>query len=527
MDASAKYGKRTAFSLFQDGAVCEERRISYSTMAQKAKQLGRFLIETGVQPGGRVMLMADNCPEWPLAYFGIAMAGAVSVPLLTGFSAEQVQYIAGHAEVSAVILSRSMISKVDKLQITLPLIFIDSMTDSIAISVNGMEKRFPLPSSEGEFPKREPNDLAVIIYTSGTSGKSKGVMLSNSNILSCALSTLKMIKLYPWDRLVSVLPLAHAYECCLGLVAPVISGSSICYLDRPPSSSVLLPAARSIRPTIMITVPVFLEKMYRSAIVPKLQKSKLYRLPLTRPLVLYAAGKKLIKTLGGSIRFFGIGGAPLSPETEKFLRSARFPFAMGYGLTEAAPLVAGSVPFKFPFRSTGKTSPGVEMRIVPDGEENAENDGNSVGEIQVRGPNIMLGYYRNEEQTREAFTADGWLRTGDLGRFDKKNRIFVCGRIKSLILGPCGENIYPEEIEGMLGGEQIVEEALVYPGKKGELVAMVRLSAPALEHALEDLREKVNKRLASFSRLSRIEIRNEPFEKTPTMKIKRYLYAQA
>jgi long-chain acyl-CoA synthetase len=244
-----------------------------------------------------------------------------------------------------------------------------------------------------------------------------------------------------------------------------------------------------------------------------------------------AAGRKLKAALGGSIRFFGIGGAPLSAETEDFLRKARFPYAPGYGLTETAPLVAGPAPFRFPLRSAGSLLPGLAVRVT---NNETPAGGGVIGEIQVRGPNVMMGYYRDREQTRAAFTADGWLRTGDLGRLDRRGRLYIKGRLKALILSPSGENIYPEEIEGLLSASPLVEEALVYGGERGEIVALVRISenakaaalaaANALERTLEELRLWANKKLASFARLSRIEVREEPFEKTPTLKIKRYLY---
>jgi long-chain acyl-CoA synthetase len=474
-----------------------------------------------------VIILSENCSEWPLAYFGIALAGAVSVPLLTGFSPDQVRSISGHAGASAIILSRAMVVKIEE-PLEIPLIFLDNITDYITVSIEGHEKRIPLPAQEnGQFPRREPDDLATIIYTSGTLGNSKGVMLSGTNLISCALSSEPFAKIHPRDRLLSVLPLAHSYECTLGLLIPVISGASITYLDRPPSPSILLPVAKALRPTIMFTVPIFIEKIYRNTIAPALLKSRLYHCPLTRPLVIRLAGRKLAMALGGSIRFFGIGGAPLSEEVESFLRRARFPHSPGYGLTEFAPLVTGSAPHRFPFRSVGIVPKGVELRIAAD-----KTHADSVGEIQVRGPQVMMGYYRDEAETRKAFTADGWLRTGDLGRIDSKGKLFVRGRLKALILGPSGENIYPEEIEGLLGSSHLVEEVLVYSGEKGELVAMVRLSDAAktavnvLEHALEELRIWANKKLAKFSRLSRIEVRQEPFEKTPTMKIKRHRYIQ-
>ena len=534
--SSAIYKDRPAFAMLRDGKICE--LVTYARMGLRARQIGRLLGQIGVHKGMRVLLFCENRPEWPLSYFGIALAGAVSVPLLTGFSTEQVRHIALHSGVSAVCLSRAMAEKFEKNEASaafskIPFIYIDSITDNeedaeITVSFGGAERQMPLLLDEGDAapPQCNPGDLATIIYTSGTQGNSKGVMLSCANIISCALSSLSFVKLYPRDRLLSVLPLAHSYECSMGLLAPVISGASITYLDKPPSPSVLLPAVGTLRPTVMVTVPLLIEKIYNNSIAPKLRESRLYKFPLTRPLAVRLAGRKLVSALGGCIRFFGIGGAPLSSEVENFLYRARFPYSIGYGLTEASPLVAGNAPRRFRIRRGVRASRGVTVRVA----KCAANAGAGEGEIQVRGPNVMLGYYNDEMRTKEAFTSDGWLRTGDLGRLDNKGRLHIRGRIKTLILGPSGENIYPEEIEGLLGSSRLVEESLVYSGEKGELVAVVRLSdaakaaAGAIEHALEELRSWANKKLAAFSRLSRIEVRYEPFEKTPTMKIKRYLY---
>jgi long-chain acyl-CoA synthetase len=410
----------------------------------------------------------------------------------------------------------------------IPLVYIDRINDTeITVLHNGIEKQIPLSlDNKTNFPNSNPEDLATIIYTSGTSGSSKGVMLSSKNIISCAYSCFKFYKIRRQDRFLSILPLAHSYECSVGFLAPFISGASITYIDKPPSPSVLLPAVKIIRPTVIISVPLLIEKIFNNAIAPKLRKNKLYKFHFTRPLAIRAAGRKLLSALGGRIRFFGIGGAPLNPETEDFLNRARFPYAIGYGLTEASPLIAGNSPYRSSVRVAGTACEGVSIRIA----ECAASVHAGIGEVQVKGPNIMLGYYEDPERTAEAFTSDGWLRTGDLGCLDKKGRLYIRGRLKAVILGPSGENIYPEEIEGLLGSSQLVEDALVYSGKKGELVALVRLTdvaksaAVAIESTLEDLRSWVNKKLADFSRLNRIEIRYEPFEKTPTMKIKRYLY---
>jgi len=530
--SSEKYKDSPAFSMLSDGNIC--RRITYTQLGMRARQIGSLLREMNVSSGDRVLLLSENCPEWPLFYFGISTAGAVVVPMLTGFSADQIRHVANHANVSAVCISRTMAEKLEKHEDSalshIPFIYVDSITGGdinteITVSIKGAEKQMQLclPKAGEELPVKNEDDLAVIIYTSGTQGNSKGVMLSGKNLVSNALSVLDFINIGQKDRLLSLLPLAHSYECTLGLIAPVIGGANVTYLDKPPSPSVLLPAVKIVRPTVVAAVPLLIEKIYRNAIAPKLLKNKLYKFPLTRTLASRVAGKKLITALGGKVRFFGIGGAPLSEEVEKFLFRAKFPYAIGYGLTEAAPLVAGNKPNRSPLRSTGIPVRGVKIRTVKCG-------GSSEGEIQVQGPNIMLGYYNDEEKTKEVFTSDGWLRTGDLGRFDEKGKLFIKGRLKALILGPGGENIYPEEIESLLGTSALIEDALVYSGDKGELVALVCLSEAAktaagvIEHKLEELRSWVNKKLADFSRLSRIEIKYEPFEKTPTMKIKRYLY---
>ena len=508
--SAAKYKNRIAFAMFSDGQI--SKRITYAQFGSRACQIGSILRRMGVKNGDRVLLLSENCSQWPLAYFGIALAGAVSVPLLTGFSPEQIQHIAEHSQVKAVCVSGAMAEKIKNSVVShLPSICIDNLTEQ-----NDFK--------EDIYVSENPDELAAIIYTSGTQGISKGVMLSSGNLISSTLSSLAFEKMYPNDRILSVLPLAHSYECSLGLLAPVISGASVTYLDRPPSASILLPAVKVIRPTAIFSVPLLIEKIYNNAIAPKLRNSKLYKFSFTRPLAIWFAGRKLISALGGRIRAFGIGGAPLSPEVEEFLYKARFPYTIGYGLTEAAPLIAGNTPLRYSHKAGIGAAKGVEIRIAKCTTDADE------GEIQVRGPNIMLGYFNDIERTAEAFTSDGWLRTGDLGRIEKKGRLHVRGRLKALILGPSGENIYPEEIESLLISSQIVEESVVFLGKKGELVALVTLNEAAkaaagvVENTLEELRSWVNKKLAVFSRLSKIEIRNEPFEKTPTMKIKRYLY---
>jgi long-chain acyl-CoA synthetase len=516
--AAAKYKKRRAFQTYREGKVYN--LVDYGDLGRRALGFASALEGLGVQPGDRVMILAENRPEWAIAYFGIALRGGVSVPALTDFSDEQIAHIAGHAEISAVCVTEKTLHKCGGLDPAVPRIHLDGFDEDLGYtaSIRGLCSRI-VPAEEGGcgFPRREADDTAAIIYTSGTVGNSKGVELSHRNLLFCARASGGLMRIYPRDRLLSVIPLAHTYECTLGLITVIMNGASVTYLDKPPSPGVLLPAIQALRPTAMVTVPLFIEKIYRQKIAPALAAGGFYRFPLTRPLAIRAAGRRLNAALGGSLRFFGLGGAPLAADVEDFLRRIKFPYSPGYGLTETAPLVAGTAPYRFPRGSAGSVIPGVEVRIAR-------------GEIQVRGPNVMKGYYRDEERTREAFTPDGWLKTGDLGELDERGFLYVRGRIKTLILGPSGENIYPEEIEGLLSASELVEDALVCPGERGEIVALVVLSEKARAmisaagEILEGLRKMVNRRLAAFSRLSRIEVRNEPFEKTPTHKIKRFLY---
>ena len=513
--AVERYGKKVCFQMYRDGGICD--RLSYEEFGVKVRRFAFLLKCLGVKAGDRVMILSENRPGWPIAYFGTVLAGAVTVPVLVDFPAEQVKAIASHAGISALCYTGKTAPKITGIDPAIPAIRIDlEPADKIALDQEFTEGP---PPALSDFPVVNEEDPASILYTSGTTGNSKGVQLSHRNLVSNAVAARNLIKLFSRDRLLSVLPLAHTYECTIGMLLPVTSGASVTYLDKPPSPAVLLPAMQAIRPTGIVSVPLLIEKICRSKIFPELEKNPLYKFPLTRSLVIWAAGQKLMAALGSSIRIFGVGGASLSEDVERFLRKAGFPYTPGYGLTETSPLLTGTTPYKFPLRTCGTALEGTELRIGDDGE------------IQVRGPQVMIGYYKDEKRTREAFTEDGWFKTGDLGRLDKKGRLFIYGRLKALILGPSGENIYPEEIECLLNTSQLVEDALVVPGARGELVALVVLSEKAktmiaaLSGSLEDLKNTVNKKLTAFSRLSRIVIHPEPFEKTPTLKIKRFLYS--
>jgi len=367
-------------------------------------------------------------------------------------------------------------------------------------------------------------------------------MLTHRNYIADALACSAIIVLSPRDVLLSILPLAHAYEYTIGFLIPMMSGAFVQYLDRPPSASALMPALASVRPTIVLSVPLVIEKTYRQAVKPALEKMRAYRNPFLRPILTRLAGAKLYRSFGGRLRFFGVGGAPLDPEVERFLREVRWPYAIGYGLTETAPIIAASAVGRTAPRAAGPALPGADIRVAD--ERPADDDPSLlVGELQVRGPMVGPGYYLDPERTAESRTPDGYFRTGDLGYRDERGRFFVRGRSKNMILGASGENIYPEEIEAELNRSPHVEEALVYGGADG-LVALVHLRPEAIAEALakvkagvdqaervvgellESIKRETNQRLAAFCRIRKVEHHPDSFQKTPTQKIKRFLYPE-
>jgi long-chain acyl-CoA synthetase len=386
----------------------------------------------------------------------------------------------------------------------------------------------------------DPEDLAAIIYTSGTTGKSKGVMLTNRNLCSNVDQSKGLHPIGENDRLISLLPLSHTLENTVGMLVPFRSGSLIYYLQKPPTAPVLLPALLKIRPTVMLSVPLIIEKIFYSKVKPALTSSKLmsglYSFSPIRKVLHRAAGKKLYETFGGKLHFFGIGGAKLNSEVERFLKEGGFPYAIGYGLTETAPLLAGMVPNNYKLQSTGTAAKDVTLKIAFPDPATGE------GEVWAKGPNIMKGYYKEPGLTSEVITEDGWFRTGDLAVIDKDNFIFIKGRLKNVIIGASGENIYPEEIESVINNFKHVVESLVVH-QKGKLVALVHINREELEakyqgmkeemtrvveekieEMLAELHRQVNTRINKFSRLHQVVLHPVPFQKTATLKIKRYLY---
>ena len=545
-ETAAKYPDAPALSWV------EGEPVTYGELHESVKALSGWLFEQGIRFGDSVVILAENCPHWGMAYFSITSMGAVAVPILTEFHNEAIQYIIRHSDAKAIFVSEKMFSKIEDAHFGDHLLFINLETFQIIEHGATRDRLREIKSAgarefrrikeqamrHGQQSPQVPGeeDVAVIIYTSGTMGYSKGVMLTHKNIVFDARAVEAFIDLAPGDKLLSILPLPHTFECTLGLILPVLNGASVYYLDKPPTARALLPALEKVQPTAMLMVPLVIEKIFRNAVLPRLTGSFftrfLYGIPAIRKLMHRKACAQLFKTFGGKLRILAIGGAPLAPVVEEFLHEGGFPYVIGYGLTECSPLVSGSTVSGTRLYSSGYPIAGVLARIdVPD--ERGE------GEILIKGPNVMREYYKSPQDTMEVITGDGWLHTGDLGGIDKDGYIYIKGRCKNLILGPSGENIYPEEVEATINQFDYVAESLVIQ-HDDKLVARIHLEAdkvdrdfPGLSH--EARREKelelvdkickgANGKVHKFIRIARVVLQPEPFEKTPTQKIKRYLY---
>ena len=520
-------------------AFVDETPLTYSEFDKQRLSVTSLLEKLKIQSGDRVALLSSNMPNWGITYFAIVSMGAIVVPILPDFSENEIENVLTHSESKAIFVSEGLKLKIENLKHDnlLHRILIDDFSIIESPEAN-------ILFEEGLKPQKEhivsEEDLAVIIYTSGTTGKSKGVMLTHKNISSNAVASRGVQEINSGDRFLSVLPLSHTYENTIGFILPIICGSSIYYLKKVATPAVLLPALKIVRPTLMLTVPLIIEKIYRNKVLPSFNKSKLtrtlYAFPPLRKKFNQLAGKKLMRTFGGELKFFGIGGAKLDKTVEKFLREAKFPYAIGYGLTETSPLLAGVNALNTKLQSTGPPLMDVTLKIHKPGKLTGE------GEIWAKGPNVMKGYYKEPELTKEVMTEDGWFKTGDLGILDEFNYLYIRGRSKNVIIGPGGENIFPEDIESVINNFKHVAESLVIQ-QKGKLVAMVHFNRVEIEEKYQhlkgelsdfveekceelrkELHEYVNARVNKFSKVQKVMLQKEEFVKTATKKIKRFLY---
>ncbi len=523
-----KFASKVAFSMFEGDDV------TYAEVGRRIEKVQEILTGAGLRAGDKVALLSSNMPNWGVCYFAVTSAGMVAVPILPDFSGEELDMIIAHSEAKALLVSDRLFTKLSKQTIErLNVVVRTKNLGVIAQRVRG----------EGTMAVPKPDDLAVIIYTSGTTSKPKGVMLTHAALCAQVGISSSIFPVLPDDVFLSVLPLSHTYECSIGMIYPFSMGARVVYLDRPPTASALMPALRAVRPSVMLIVPLIIEKIYRHQVLAKFNSNgfwrTLYKVGFLRRYLHRVAGKKLLKLFGGRLRFLGIGGAKLDGGAEKFLLEAKVPYAIGYGLTETAPLLAGAAPSQVRLGSTGPQAPGVQLRlehINPDTRQ---------GEVVALTPSVMLGYFKNPEATKEVFTDDGWFRTGDLGEFDKDGWLYIKGRLKNMIVGPGGENIYPEDIETVLNSHVYIADSIVTE-QEGRLVALVHFNRDEIEAMVDNWREEwetkkeaweakteqlkkeimdfVNAKVNRFSRISEVVEEKDDFAKTPTHKIKRFLY---
>lgn len=513
----------------------DDVKFTYGDLAKEIAKLHILFEEHNVKPGEKIALIGKNNAYWCVIFMASIAYGAVVVPILQDFSVNDVHHIVNHSGSTLLFASDSTLKNLDEKQMpALKAAFPFSDKDLLDLQ-NTLNKKFADKYPKGftakdiHYPEFPNENLVILNYTSGTTGFSKGVLLTGDNLIGNLGFAHQEMKIKKGDNLVSLLPLAHAYGCGFEFLFPMKEGCHVILLGKTPSPNILLGAFKEYKPSLIIAVPLILEKIYKRMIVPVISKKSFalaLKVPLLNQLLHSAIRKKLITAFGGQFIQVVIGGAPLNAEVEEFLLKIKFPVSVGYGMTECAPLISFSLYTKYIPLSCGKILPNMQVRIdSPDPRKIA-------GEIQVKGQNVMAGYYNNEEATKSAFTEDGWLKTGDLGTIDKDNNIFIRGRLKDMLLSAAGQNIYPEEIEAKLNNLPYVSDCLIV-NKNGKLVALVYpdyeaakqngLSQSDLQKIMGENTVALNKMVASYEKVSEIQLTDE-FEKTPKRSIKRYLY---
>lgn len=517
-----KFAKRQASDFVEGGQL-----YTYSDFDDTCRRTSRLLANFGIMPYNKVAIFSQNMPNWAVAFFAVTAFGRIAVPMLTELSENEIRNILTHSDSKALFVSKKLASRI-------PQDVKDSMAVVICIDdLTVMQSNDECYTCDGQISHPREDDIAALIYTSGTTGAAKGVMLSHRNFCANVLAAWHAHRVYEKDTFLSILPLAHAYELSIGMLYPFSTGSKVYYIQKPPTPTVLIKTLKEIRPTTMLSVPLVIEKIYRNSVLPTITKSPMLSWMCKNiPFLLYLlVGMKVKAVFGGKLRFFGVGGAKLDPDVEAFLHKARFPYAIGYGLTETAPLICDAGPFKTKVGSTGKPSHGVQVRLED------VNPATGEGELVVKGDCLMRGYYKDYSRTQEVITRDGWFHTGDLAVCDKKGRYYIKGRKGNMILGPSGENIYPEEIECVINSMEGINESLVVE-RDGQLVALVHYDDNVLdwdfegeEKFLKNLEERkeaildyVNSHVNKNSRIKEVKVQKEPFTKTATKKIKRFLY---
>lgn len=519
--------------------------LQYKDVARKIEKLHILLAESSIKPGDKVAVCGRNSSHWGVAFLAILTYGAVAVPILHEFKADNIHNIVNHSEARLLFVGDMVWEALNEAEMPL-LEGIILMTDFTLLVCRSKQleyarehlnelfgKKFPrnFRREHVAYRRDEPEELAVINYTSGTTSFSKGVMLPYRSLWSNTQFAFEVLPLKPGDRVVSMLPMAHMYGLAFEFLYEFASGCHVFFLTRMPSPKIIFQAFSEVKPHIVIAVPLIIEKIIKKNVLPKLETLKmkmLLKVPIINDKIKAAVREQMIKGFGGNFYEVIVGGAAFNQEVEKLLKSIDFPYTVGYGMTECGPIICYEDWKRFRMGSCGKAAPRMEVRIdSPDPQH-------IVGEILTRGDNVMLGYYKNEEATKQIFDADGWLHTGDLGIMDEEGNVTIKGRSKNLLLGPSGQNIYPEEIEEKLNNLPYVAESIVIQQNDNKLAALIYpdfdeayaqgMSNKDIEVAMEENRVTLNSELPAYSQISRIKIYPEEFEKTPKKSIKRFLY---
>ena len=495
----------------------------------------------GLKKGDKVALCAKNSARWGIAFFSANTYEAVVVPILADFHPDSVNSLVDHSESTILFTDTDIWAKLDIEKMPAVKAVVSTADFKLLYAAdekisqandnlqNIFDEKYPkgFSASDLDYPVDNAKDLAIINYTSGTTSAPKGVMLRYECISANVAFGQKRLPSYAGDKIVSMLPMAHMYGMMFELIYPLCGSAAVYYLGKTPTPALLLGAMAEVKPYLVITVPLVMEKIFKSKVAPVVNKpimKVICAIPGLNQLIFKKVRNTLLTAFGGNVREIVMGGAALNPEVEAWFKKFKLPFTVGYGMTEAAPLMAYEDWWEFASKSCGKAIDTIEVRI------DSEDPYNTVGEIQARGMNVMSGYFKNEEATNAAFTADGWMRTGDLGLLDKKGNIFIKGRSKNMILSANGQNIYPEEIEAAVNNQPYVIESVVID-RGARLVALVftdsekmKAEGVDVETFKKTVMTEVNKSMPAYSKINLVEIMDQPFEKTPKMSIKRFMY---
>lgn len=522
------------------------KTMTYGDMARSIAMIHLFYKSIGLRKGAKIALCGKDSPEWVLIYMATVTYGAVIVPILAEFNPVDITHIVNHSEVDLLYVNNSIWDSIEAdrllnvkgaLSIEKWDLLYERNGDELSRSIRLLKRRFRklypkgYRSEDVRYADRSNEEVAEINYTSGTTGFSKGVMLTGENLAGNVCFGINTVLHFRGSRALAFLPLAHAYGCAFDMLTPLAVGSHITLLGKTPSPKILLKALSEVKPHLVICVPLILEKIYKNQILPMISKGTMrwtLAVPFLDSFIYSKIRKKLVDAFGGEFEEVIVGGAPLNHEVEDFLHKIKFPFTVGYGMTECGPLISYTPWREFEPGSSGRTLPTMETRIISPDPENVP------GEICVRGSNVMKGYYKNPVATEDVFR-DGWLLTGDMGTRSADGTLFLKGRSKTMILTASGQNIYPEEIEAKLNNMPFVAESLIVE-RDGKLVGLVYPDFDALDRfdvsyndmdsTMENVRQELNKLVAPYERIAKIVLMPNEFEKTPKRSIKRFLYTR-